>query len=96
MPQPAVRFDTGHVAAPSRPARGMPSAQPVIVSLGEGDFTWSASPARQLHDRLLQSFSEPTRPKEAVLSRRQRLLILVGSVALLWSLIGTAAVAIFR
>jgi len=94
MPQPAVKFDAEQLAPPRRPARTASPAEPVIVTLGEGDVAWAASPARQLHDRLLESFSTPAPRPMAVLSRRQRLLILAGSVIFLWSLIGAATVAL--
>ncbi|MFW2850450.1 hypothetical protein ACM61V_00795 [Sphingomonas sp. TX0543] len=96
MPQPAVQFD----AAPADPSigrsRSTPAAQPVVVTLGESDLAWAASPARQLHDRLVESFAAPAAAPGTILSRRQRLLILAGSVALLWSMIGTILVSVLR
>ncbi|QKR99447.1 hypothetical protein F9288_07160 [Sphingomonas sp. CL5.1] len=65
------------------------------MTLATGDLAWTASPARQLHDRLLESFSYPAAAAaEKTLSRRQRLAILVGATAFLWSLIGATAAAI--
>ncbi|MFT3976818.1 MAG: hypothetical protein QM688_06865 [Sphingomonas bacterium] len=73
-------------------------ASPVLVTLGEGDVAWTASPARQLHDRLLESFAAQPAPAvaEKVLPLGQRALILVASVTILWSLIGLGIFAVLR
>lgn len=97
MPQPAIQIDAAPIDQRSaRPHGRAFSAKPVIVTLGEGDVAWAASPARQLHDRLLESFAAPAVRAEMVLSRRQRLLILAGSVTFLWSLIGAALALVLR
>lgn len=96
MPQHAVKLDAEPITTPHRPTRTESSTQPTLITLGEHDVAWAASPARQLHDRLLESFREPVRDSPMVLSRRKRLAILGGSVALLWSLIGATAIALLR
>ncbi len=77
--------------------RAMPTS-PVLVTLGEGDVAWTASPARQLHDRLLETFAAQPVPvaAEKVLPLSQRALILFASVTMLWSLIGLGIFAVLR
>lgn len=92
MSQAAARsrsFDAAPHATP---------ASPVLVTLGEGEVAWTASPARQLHDRLLESFTAQPAPVvvEKVLPLGQRALILVASVTILWSLIGLGVFAVLR
>jgi len=96
MPQHAVQLDAEPIVTPHRPTRTEASTQPTLITLGEHDVAWAASPARQLHDRLLESFREPARDTPKPLSRRMRLAILGGSVTLLWSLIGAATIALLR
>ena len=92
--QPAQPFDVDQPA----PAAGDPTraaiAQPEVVTLAEGDVAWAASPARDLHARLIESFAPVLPRPDVVLSPRQRTLILVGSTALLWAAIGGVALAL--
>lgn len=94
MPQPAVQFAADTSALPLPEAAPAVSEQPVIVTLGERDLAWAASPARDLHARLVESFA-PVEPRaDVVLSLRQRTLVLVGSAALLWIAIGAVGLAL--
>ena len=92
MPMPALK--------PVEPFRlHLPDPEPVepaVVAIGHNPAIWAESPARVLHDRLLQSFSTPAVEDPQLLSAPARLAILVGSVTVLWSAIGTTAVLLLR
>lgn len=96
MSQTAMKFDTGAARAPIQPTHAAAATQPVIVTLAEGNIFPTASPVRELHERLASSFAPPSVHGEKALSRRQRLLILAGLVASLWAMIGAATFALVR
>ena len=60
------------------------------VAIGDDSVAWAESPARLLHDRLVQSFSAPEAVPEQILTLpvRTRLVIIFGSSTLLWTAIG--------
>ena len=91
MPMPALK--------PVEPFKlHLPDPQPVepaVVAIGDNSATWAESPARLLHDRLLQSFATPAVEDPQLLSAPARLAILLGSVSVLWSAIG-ATVLLLR
>ena len=65
--------------------------QPSVVIIDGGAATWVESPARLLHDRLVESFAAPEmKANDAVeaFPAAVRLAILLGSVTFLWSIIG--------
>lgn len=86
MPMPAPKFvEPLNVVLPPAPR------QPSVVVIEGGAATWVESPARLLHDRLVETFVSPdshAADEVGVLPARTRLAILVGSVTILWSIIG--------
>lgn len=64
-----------------------------IVALADDDVAWAASPARALHDRLVESFAAADRPRgpAKALSPQARFAILIGSSLTLWAAIGGVA-----
>ena len=86
MPMPALNtVEPLNVLLPPAPR------QPSVVIIDGGAATWVESPARLLHDRLVESFAAPeNKANDAVevLPAGVRLAILLGSVTLLWSIIG--------
>lgn len=66
--------------------------EPAIVAIDGATTAWAESPARLLHDRLVQSFATPSIDDDPrLLPAPTRLAILVGSTVALWVMIGTAA-----
>ena len=75
----------------SEPVRLELPSRPALVG---DDVTPTDSPARLLHERLVESFASPAARAETRLSGSARLAILCGSAALLWTAIGGAVLAL--
>ncbi len=90
MPMPAIKPVTTPVTTMELHLPAMEAVQPSIVTIDGTTAAWAESPARILHERLVQSFATP-RPDETLLPARVRLAILLGSVTVLWSVIGGVA-----
>lgn len=88
MPMPALK----HVEPLRLRLPDPEPVEPAVVAIDGATAAWAESPARQLHERLVQSFAAAPLPADdpQKLPARTRLAILVGSTALLWSAIGTA------
>lgn len=88
MPMPALK----HVEPFRLHLPDPEPVEPAIVAIDGAAATWAESPARLLHDRLVQSFATPRIDDDPqLLPAPTRLAILVGSTAALWAVIGTAA-----
>lgn len=92
MPMPALKLDeTYRLRLPE-----VEPVEPAVVAIDGAEAVWAESPARVLHDRLVQSFAAPAPADPETLSAPVRLGILVGSVTVLWSAIGGAAFLLLR
>lgn len=78
-----------------RPSRLPDPSPPRVAPWGQGDIEWADSPARLLHERLIETFAPPA-PASAdeTLSPRMKLAILVGASAALWVVIGATVAVI--
>lgn len=76
-------------AAPATPAVPMGGVAAIAQPTGIAD-----SPARQLHDLLVETFNTPTREIDDRWSGPARLGFIVGASLLLWSAIGASVVAL--
>lgn len=86
MAQPARSIEPVHSVT-------LPSAAQV-VAVGEVAVEWSASPARALHEQLLQSFGETAPSADERYPARVRLLIIGTAVLVPWLAIGGAWAAL--
>ena len=80
MPMPAIK--------PAEPFElRLPDAEPTpsVVPIDGTAAAWVESPARLLHDRLVQSFTAPQSAEPQLLPAPARLAILAGSSVVLWS-----------
>lgn len=87
MPKPlakAIASAPIHSSAPYPHARS-------VAPIRDDAIEWAHSPARLLHERLIATFAPPL-PQEPseTLSPREKLIILVGTSAALWLMIGIA------
>lgn len=55
-----------------------------VVAVGDAPVEWSASPARALHEQLLQSFATPARPRADRLPVGTRLAIIGVATLVPW------------
>lgn len=61
-----------------------------VVSVGDGAIEWSQSPARALHEQLLQSFGAQAPARDDRLPLRLRLAAIGAAVATPWIALGAA------
>ena len=90
MAQPARSYEP--VASPSTDpvtSLALPAAAQVIA-VGDAAVEWSASPARALHEQLLQSFGTAAPVRDDRLPLRWRLVAIGGAVMAPWLAIGAA------
>lgn len=90
MAQAQRSFDPVEVPAGTLP---LPAA-PVVVAVGDAPVEWSASPARALHQQLLQSFGAPAASRPDRLPVGARLAIIGAAVMAPWVAIVGAWVAL--
>ena len=89
MAQPARSLDPVAV-----PARSVPlPAAPQVIAVGDAPVAWTESPARALHEQLVQSFATPA-ARDDRLPLRARVAIIGAAVVAPWVAIGLAFVAL--
>ncbi len=95
LPMPMPMPIPEAIAADDGIARAMPAApMGTVAALGD-QIDWADSPARLLHERLVESFSLPEPTADDRLPGAVRVGVIVGSSLLLWALIGAVAIFIF-
>lgn len=90
MAQPARSHE--HDAAPAPLSVPLPAA-PQVIAVGDAPVAWSESPARALHEQLVQSFASVDQPDDRW-PLRTRALAISAAVLAPWIAIGLAVAAL--